>query len=86
MVQPRPPLRIDYRALNAHCRKDTQKDYWTKAQPVNGVEVRTSALASMCLADDDLAGSQLCPGTPTSHPQDRMTTNLLSLYASFLGF
>ncbi len=40
----------------------------------------------MCLADDDLAGNQLCPVTPTSHPQDRMTTNLLSLCASFLGF
>jgi hypothetical protein len=84
MVQPRPPLRIDYRALNAHNRKDTRKDDWSKAQPVNGVEVRTSALASMCLADDDLVGNQLCPGTPT--PQDRMTTNPLSLYASSLGF
>jgi hypothetical protein len=31
MVQPRPPLRIDYLALNAHCRKDTRKDYWTEA-------------------------------------------------------
>ena len=32
--------------------------------------------------------SQLCPqaGMPTSPPQDRMTTNPLSLYASFLGF
>ena len=40
----------------------------------------------MCLADDDLAGSQLRPGTPTSSSQDRMTTNPLSLYASFLGF
>ena len=40
----------------------------------------------MCLADDDLAGSQLRPGTPTSYSQDRMTTNPLSLYASFLGF
>ncbi len=46
----------------------------------------TSALASMCLADNDLVGNQLCPGTPTSYPQDRMTTNPLSLYASFLGF
>jgi hypothetical protein len=46
----------------------------------------TSALASMCLAVDDLEGSQLCPGTPMSHSRDRMTTNPLSLYASFLGF
>ena len=85
MIQPRPPIRVDYRAMNAHCRKDTRKGDWTKTQPANGIEVR-SALASMCLADDALAGSQLCPGMPTSPPQDRMTTNLLSLYASFLGF
>jgi hypothetical protein len=86
VVQQRPLQRTDYRALNAHCRKDTRKDYWTKAQPVNGVEVRTSALASMCLADDDIVGNQLCPGTPTSYPQDQMTTNPPSLYARFLGF
>ena len=48
--------------------------------------MQTSALASMCLADDDLAGSQLRLGTPTSSSQDRMTTNPLSHYASFLGF
>ena len=72
MVQPRPPPRTDYKALNAHKRhkrKDTRKDDWSKAQPVNGVEVQTSLLASMCLADDDLVGNQLCPGTPTSYPQ-----------------
>jgi hypothetical protein len=86
MVQPRLPPRTDYRALNAHNRKDTRKDDWSKAQPVNGIDVRTSALASMRLADDDLVGNQLCPGTPTSYPQDLMTTNQLSLYASFLGF
>ncbi len=86
MVQPRPPLQTDYRVLNAHNSKDTRKDDWSKAQPINGVEVQTSALASMCLADDDLVGNQLCPGTPTSYPQDRMTTNPLSLCASFLGF
>ena len=79
-------LRVDYRAMNVHCRKDTRKGDWKKIQPANGIEVRTSALASMCLADDDRAGSQLCPGMPTSPPQDRMTTNPLSLYASFLGF
>ncbi len=80
MFQLRPPLQIDYWALNAHCSKDTLKDYWTKAQPVNGVEVRTSALASMCLADNDLAGSQLCHGTPTSHPRDWMMTNPLPIH------
>ena len=38
MVQPwRPPLRIDYRAMNAHCCKDTLKGDWAKAQPANGV-------------------------------------------------
>ena len=72
MVQPRPSLRIDYRALNVLCRNDMRKGDWTKTQPANGIEVRTSALASMCLADDDLAGSQLCPGTPTRPPHDRM--------------
>ena len=86
VVQSRPQIRVDYRAMNAHCRKDTRKGDWTKTQPANGIEVRTSALASMCLADDDLTGSQLCPGMPASPPQDRMTTNPLSLYASFLGF
>ncbi len=52
-------LLIDYQALKAHCSKDKRKDCWTKTQHVNGVEVLTSALASMCLADDDLVGSQL---------------------------
>ena len=86
MVQLRPPLRVDYRVMNAHCRKDTRKSDWNKTQSANGIKVRTSALASMCLADDELAGSQLRPGMPTSPPQDRMATNPLSLYASFLGF
>ena len=45
-----------------------------------------SAPASMCLADDDLAGSQLCPGTPSSLPRDEVVTNPLSLYSSFLAF
>ncbi len=85
MVQPRPPTQINYQALNAHNSKDTRKEDWTKAKSVNGVEVRTSALASMCLADDYLAGNQICPGTPTSYPKHWMTTNPLSLYASFLG-
>ena len=72
--------------MNAHCRKDTRKGNWNKTQPAHGIEVRISALASMCLADDGLAGSQLRPGMPTSPPQARMATNPLSLYASFLGF
>ena len=86
MVQPRPPLRADIRALNVHCCKDTRKGDWTNIQPTDGIEVRTTALACMCLADDDFAGSQMCPGTPSSPPQDQMTTNPLSIYASFMGF
>ena len=39
----------------------------------------------MCLADDDLEGSQLCPGTPSSLPRDKMVSNPLSLYSSFLA-
>ena len=70
----------------AHYRIDARNGDWNKTLPANGIEVRTSALASMCLADDYLASSQLCPGMPTSSSQDRMTTNLLSLYASFLIF
>jgi hypothetical protein len=40
-------------------------------------------LAFKCLADDDLVGSQLCPGTPTSLPQDQVLINSLSLHSSF---
>jgi hypothetical protein len=72
--------------MNAHCRKDTRKGYWNKTQYANGIEARASALASMCLADNDLAGCQPRLGMLTSPSQDRMTTNPLSLYASFLGF
>ena len=71
--------------MNAHCHKDTRKGDWTKTQSANGIEVLTSALASMRLADDDLAGSQFRPGMPTSPPQDWMTNHPLSLYASFLA-
>jgi hypothetical protein len=49
-------------------------------------EVRFSALAFMCLADDaPLAGSQPSPGMPTSLPQDQVLINSLSLYSSFLA-
>ena len=40
----------------------------------------------MCLADDDLAGSQLCPGTPSSLPRDKLVSNPLSLYCSLRAF
>jgi hypothetical protein len=47
--------------------------------------VRFSALAFKCLADDNLEGSQLCPGTPTSLPQDQVLINSLSPHSSFLA-
>ncbi len=56
---------------------------WNKSQSASEDEVQFSALASMCLADDDLAGS---PVTPSSLPSDKMVSNLLSLYSSFLAF
>ncbi len=59
---------------------------WNKSQSANEDEVRFSALASMCLADDNLAESQLCPGTPSSLPRDGVVTNPLSLYSSFVAF
>jgi hypothetical protein len=80
------PPRVDYRAMNAQFCNDMQYGGWHKNQSANEDEVRFSALASMCLADDDLAGSQLCPGTPSSLPRDKVVVNPLSLYSSFLGF
>ncbi len=68
----------------AHYRIDTRNGDWNVHLPVNGDEVLFSALAFKCLADDDLAGSQLCPGTPTSLPQDQVLINSLSLHSSFL--
>ncbi len=87
LVKKAPP-RDDYRAMNAQFCNDMQYGCWTKTQSANEDEVRFSALASMCLADDDLAGSQLCPGTPSSLPRDEVVTmtNPLSLYSSFLTF
>jgi hypothetical protein len=59
----------------------------------NEDEVLFSALASMCIADDDLVGSQLSPGTPSSLLRNKMVSseqptvnNPLSLYSSFLAF
>ncbi len=40
----------------------------------------------MCLADDDLAGSQLSPGTPSSLSRDKLVSNPLSLYCSLRAF
>jgi hypothetical protein len=39
----------------------------------------------MCLADDDLVGGQLSPGTSSSLPCDKVVSNQLSLYSSFLA-
>jgi hypothetical protein len=71
----------------AHYRIDTRKGDWNIHQPANEDEVRfrVSALAFKCLADDDIAGSQLCPGTPTSLSQDQVLINSLSLHSSFLA-
>ena len=80
------PQQVDYRAMNAQFCDDMQYCGWNKSQSANEDEVRFSALASMCLADDDLAGSQLCPGTPSSLPRDEVVSNQLSLYSSFLAF
>jgi hypothetical protein len=71
--------------MNAQFCNDMQYGGWHKNQSANEDEVRFSALASMCLADDDLAGSQLCPGTPSSLPRDEVVTNPLSLYSSLLS-
>jgi hypothetical protein len=72
--------------MNAQFCNDMQYGGWRKNQSANEDEVRFSALASMCLADEDLVGSQLCPGTPSSPPRDKVVINPLSLYSSFLGF
>ena len=65
------PPRVDYRAMNTYFCDDMQYCGWNKSQSANEDEVQFSALASMCLADDDLAGSQLSPGTPSSLPRDK---------------
>jgi hypothetical protein len=85
LVKKAPP-QVDYRAMNAQFCDYMQYCGWNKSQPANEDEVRFSALASMCLAGDDLAGSQLSPGTPSSLPRDKMVRNALSLYSSFLEF
>ncbi len=54
----------------AHYSIDTWNSDWNIHQQTNGDEVQISALAFKCFADDDLAGSQLSPGTPKSLPQD----------------
>ncbi len=47
--------------------------------------MKLSALFLRFLADDDLEGGQLSPGTPTSLPKDQVLINQLSLYSSLLA-
>jgi hypothetical protein len=72
--------------MNTQFCDNMQYGGWNKSQSANENEVRFFTLASMCLADDDLAGSQLSPGTPSSFPRDKMVSNPMSLYSSFLAF
>ncbi len=58
------PPRINYLAIQAQFCDYMQYGSWNKSQSANENEVRFSALASMRLADDDLAGSKLSPGPP----------------------
>ncbi len=71
--------------MNAQFCNNMQYDAWNKCQSAED-EVLFSSLASMCLADDGLVGSQLSPGTPSSLPRDKIVSNQLSLYSSFLAF
>ncbi len=62
----------------AHKLIDTLNGDWNIHQRANGDEVLFSALVYKCLAEDDLAGSQLSPGTPPSGPslpQDQVLIN-----------
>jgi hypothetical protein len=84
-VRKHPPPRTNYQPMIAHYRIDTRNGDWNIHQPANGDEARFAALAFRCLADDDLASSQLSPGTPASLPQDQVLINSLSPYPSFLA-
>ncbi len=86
LIKKAPPPLINYRAMNTQFCCDMQYGGWNKSQSANEAEVRFSALTSMCLADDDLVGSQLNPGTHSSLPRDTVVSNQLSLYSSFLAF
>jgi hypothetical protein len=70
-----------YRAMHAQNCIDTQEGSWNKSQPTLGATVRTSAFASMCLADDDLVGDQHSSGGLVSPSQVTMTSNPLSLFS-----
>jgi hypothetical protein len=70
-----------YRAMHAQNCIDTQEGSWNKSQPTLGATVRTSAFASMCLADDDLVGDQHSSGGLVSSSQVTMTSKPLSLFS-----
>ncbi len=78
-VKKTPPqrIRVNYRARKAHFCDDMQYGGWNKSQSANEYEVQFSALASMCLADDDLVGSQLSPGTLLSLSRYKVVSNPL---------
>ncbi len=80
LVRKHQQQRTNYLPMIAHYRINTRNCDWNIHQQANGDEVLFSALAFKCLADDDLEGSQLCPGTPTSLPQDQVLINSLSLH------
>ncbi len=68
-------------AVHAQNCNNTQEESWSKPQPTLGASVRTSAFASMCLADDDLVRDQHSCGDPVSSSQETMTSNPLSLFS-----
>jgi hypothetical protein len=63
-------LWINYRAINTQFCDNMQYGGWSKSQSANEDEVLFSSLTAMCLADDDLIGSQLSPGTQKSLLRD----------------
>jgi hypothetical protein len=66
--------------MSAHYCNDTQYSCWSKSQSDNGDEALYSGLAIMCLVEDNLVGSQLSLGIPTSLPRDKVVSKSLSLY------
>jgi hypothetical protein len=72
---------LGYRAMHVQNCIDTQEGSWNKSQPTLGANARTSAFASMCLADDDLVGDQHSSGGLVSLSQVTMASNPLSLFS-----
>jgi hypothetical protein len=78
-VKKAPPPRINYRAINAQFCDDMQYGCWNKSP---SQLMKRGAI----LRPHNLMGSQLSPGTPSSLPHDKMVSNSLLLYSSFLAF